>query len=98
MTPTVTKRYQEHVEEEDDQAHLVISVQIFHGAQETILHLCWQIVPGQPVTFSHLNVNCFYMNILTETALLQALATLTPESTVQDCRHVLHQLGFTLMP
>ena len=97
MTPTVTKRYEEHLEEEDGQASLIISVQIFHDMQETILHLCWQVVPGEPVTFSHLSVNCFYMSILTEVSLLQALAALTHESTVEDCRHLLHRLGFTPM-
>lgn len=98
MAPTITKRYQEHLEEEDEQTYLVISVQIFHGMQETLLHLYWQVVPGEPVTFSHLSVNCFYMRILTETALLQALATLTHESTVEDCRRLLHRLDFTLVP
>jgi hypothetical protein len=97
MAPTITKRYKEYLEEEDDQAILVLSVQVFHGTQETILHLCWQVVPGQPVTFSHLSVNCFYMSILAETSLLQALATLTHESTVNDCRRLLNRLGFTPM-
>jgi hypothetical protein len=97
MAPTITKRYQEHLEEEDEQTYLIISVQIYHGLQETLLHLCWQVVPGEPVTFSHLSVDCFYMRILTETALLQALATLTHESTVEDCRQLLQRLGFTPM-
>jgi hypothetical protein len=97
MAPTVTKRYEEHVDEEDGQVSLVISVQIFHDMQETILHLYWQVEPGEPVTFAHLSVNCFYMSILTETALLQALATLTHESTMEDCRQLLHRLGFTSM-
>jgi hypothetical protein len=97
MVSPIIKRYQEHLEEEEEQTSLVLSVQIFHGMQETILHLYWQVVPGEPVTFSQLSVNCFSMSILTETDLLQALATLTHESTVADCRQVLQRLGFTPM-
>jgi hypothetical protein len=96
MNITVVKRYGEHWEhEEDGRSCRVISVRIFHGTRETILHLCWEAFPGHPVKFSHLHVNYFYMDVLTETSLLRALAILTRETTVQECCCLLQRLGFT---
>jgi hypothetical protein len=49
------KQYGEHWEhEEDGRSHRVISVRIFHGTRETILHLRWEAPPGHPVKFPHL--------------------------------------------
>ena len=83
------------MEELDGESTLVLVVTIFHGIQETILHLCWRLVPGRPTTFAYLSVDCFSMNILHEEQLVQELAAFTHETPVQACRDVLRQLGFT---
>jgi hypothetical protein len=96
MPTTVMKQYGEHWEhEKDGRSRRIISVRIFHGTRETILHLCWEAPPGHPMKFSHLHVNYLYINVLSETLLLRVLATLTRETTMQECCHLLQRLGFT---